>query len=211
MKWGPAIAVGVTAVLTPWVTPGKAQSQRWIMADYRRSGAPGEISTWQYQQLQSMMGRRDGDVLNFLGMPYCDYPHKAFVYLLRDGRAVMAQFRDGYLTTTLEEELNGIDLANQAPLAALGTPAAYPEHLARAKQRGLTGQTAILTGHVWSFWDPTMRQWDDPGLGNSESNIRYDQHRRMQAIARALAVYQQQQGQAEQVANQIIDQEHVAL
>ncbi len=36
------------------------------------------------------------------------------------------------LAITLEEELNAIDLANQAPLAALGKPG-YSEHLQRAK------------------------------------------------------------------------------
>ncbi len=144
----------------------------------------------------------------------CATPEQADVHQLRrlEGQAEQLRQRATALglTLTLEEELNGIDLANQAPLAALGTPEAYPEQLARAKQRGLTGQTAILEGRIWSFWDTTTGQWDAPGLGNSESNIRHDQHRRMQAIARALAAYQQQQGQAERVADQIIDYDRSA-
>jgi hypothetical protein len=107
----------------------------------------------------------------------------------------------------LEEELNGIDLANQAPLAALGQPEAYPEHLARAKQMGLSGEKAILEGRVWGYWNARSQRWDAPGLGNTEANIRYDQNRRMQAIASALAAYQRQPvARREQLADQIIGQ-----
>ncbi len=161
----------------------------------------------------------------------CSTPAQADVHQLRrlEGQAEKLRQRAAALglELTLEEELNGIDLANQAPLAALGTPEAYPEHLARAKQMGLTGQDAILEGRVWGYWNTTAGRWEAPGLGNTEANIRHDQNRRMQAIARALDIYQQQvaagklphmkeekvaatlpeqEGMAEQIADLIISQ-----
>jgi hypothetical protein len=93
------------------------------------------------------------------------------------------------LTLTLEEELNGIDLANQAPQAALSQPG-YVEYLAQARKQGQRGQTAILEARLWSYWNPETKDWDAPGLGNTEDSIRHDQQRRMLAIARVLAVYQ---------------------
>ncbi len=93
------------------------------------------------------------------------------------------------LTLTLEEELNGIDLANQAPQAALGQPG-YIEYLAQARKQGQRGQEAILAARLWSYWNPDTQGWDAPGLGNTENGIRRDQQRRMLAIARVLAVYQ---------------------
>lgn len=95
------------------------------------------------------------------------------------------------LAMTLEEELNGIDLTNQSPRAAL-SEWGYADRLLQAKQRGLKGQDAILEARVWSYWNPKADRWNAPGLGNTEAGIRHDQQRRMLAIARALSVYQQQ-------------------
>ena len=86
----------------------------------------------------------------------------------------------------LEEELNGIDLANQSPLAALGKPG-YAEWLAEAYENGLRGQEAILWARVQGYWDVDRGRWNAPGLGNTEPLIRRDQHRRMQAVAQAIA------------------------
>ncbi len=97
------------------------------------------------------------------------------------------------LRLTLVEELNGIDLANQAPLAALSDQG-YPDRLSQAKRKGLSGQDAILTARVWSFWNPQTNRWDAAGLGNTETSIRHDQERRLLAIVRAVTVYQQQAG-----------------
>lgn len=93
------------------------------------------------------------------------------------------------LALTLEEELNGIDLANQAPQAALGHPG-YIEYLAQTRKQGQRGQEAILAARLWSYWNPDTQDWDAPGLGNTEDGIRRDQQRRLLAIARVLAVYQ---------------------
>jgi hypothetical protein len=84
-----------------------------------------------------------------------------------------------------EEKLNGIDLANQAPAAALEEKG-YPERLKEAKEKGLKGDEAILHARVYSYWNPNTNSWDAPGLGNTEENIRHDQERRMLAIKRVL-------------------------
>ncbi|XGV95583.1 MAG: hypothetical protein ACAF41_22925 [Leptolyngbya sp. BL-A-14] len=96
------------------------------------------------------------------------------------------------LTLSLEEELNGVDLANQAPLAALDTPG-YVEWLKQARDRGLKGSDAVLWARTQSYWNPRRNRWEAPGLGNTEDGISHDQNRRLTAIARALDTYQQQQ------------------
>ncbi|PSB24839.1 hypothetical protein [Stenomitos frigidus] len=105
---------------------------------------------------------------------------------------VIRQKADSHrLSLSLEEELNAIDLANQAPLAALDTPG-YVEWLKKARDRGLTGSEAVLWARTQSYWNPRLNRWEAPGLGNTEGNISHDQNRRLTAIARALDLYQQQ-------------------
>lgn len=100
------------------------------------------------------------------------------------------------LELSLAETLNAIDLANQAPLAVTES-GGFVERLAEAKQqKGLSGETAILEGRVWAFWNPDKQGWDAPGLRayddiSKQESIRRDQERRMLAIADALANYQQ--------------------
>lgn len=97
------------------------------------------------------------------------------------------------LQLTLAEQLNGIDLANQAPLAALSDQG-YIDRLSQAKQKGFNGQDAILEARVWSYWSPQKNRWDAPGLGNLEPSIRHDQERRLLAIDRTMTLAQQQAG-----------------
>ncbi|MGB3612705.1 MAG: hypothetical protein WBA10_02845 [Elainellaceae cyanobacterium] len=85
----------------------------------------------------------------------------------------------------LQEELNGIDLANQAPEAALDN-GGYVDRLAEAYTRGLQGADAILWARTWSYLDPNTKQWNAPGLGNTLWSIRDDQERRRRAIAQVL-------------------------
>ncbi len=98
---------------------------------------------------------------------------------------------------TLAEEINGIDLINQAPLAVT-EEGGYIERLAEAKQaKGLTGHEAILEARVWAFWDSEKGGWDAPGLRayddiSKEASIRHDQKRRMNMIDQALASLEQQ-------------------
>lgn len=80
------------------------------------------------------------------------------------------------------ELLNAIDLANQAPLAALDDQGNFNEHLARAKEQGLQGWEAILFARRESFRNPTTGKWAAPGLGNDAARIEADQLRRLKAI-----------------------------
>ena len=90
------------------------------------------------------------------------------------------------LQLTKEEVLNGIDLANQAPIAALDR--GYIDWLVQAKKMGLKGEEAILWARTRSFLDPDTGRWNAPGLGNAVQTITQDQARRQQAIAEAMAV-----------------------
>lgn len=81
----------------------------------------------------------------------------------------------------LQEELNGIDLANQAPLAALGENG-YVPRLAEAYERELQGADAIVWARTWAYVDPATQQLNAPGLGNRLWQVRADQARRRQAI-----------------------------
>lgn len=90
----------------------------------------------------------------------------------------------------LEEQLNGIDLANQAPLAALDR-GGYVDRLRQAYDRGLRGSEAVLQARTYSYLNPRTNQWDAPGLGNNLDSISRDQARRQTAIADAINIYQQ--------------------
>ncbi|MEL7313709.1 MAG: hypothetical protein AAFN08_02015, partial [Cyanobacteria bacterium J06559_3] len=90
------------------------------------------------------------------------------------------------ITLSLEELLNGIDLANQAPQAALDREG-YIEWLAEARRLGMTGPDAIVWARTRSFIDPDTQRWNAPGLGNNIHSISRDQSRRVDAIARAVA------------------------
>ncbi|HEY9628408.1 MAG TPA: hypothetical protein V6C84_13995 [Coleofasciculaceae cyanobacterium] len=109
---------------------------------------------------------------------------------LQDQASVMqAKAEAKGISLTLEEALNGIDLANQAPKAVLDREG-YIDWLAKARQNGLSGADAVLWARTQSFFDPNLQRWDAPGLGNTEERISSDQERRMLAIDRAIAVYQ---------------------
>ncbi|MFM7448383.1 MAG: hypothetical protein ACKO24_07285 [Leptolyngbyaceae cyanobacterium] len=119
----------------------------------------------------------------------CTSPEEADRHQLRrlEGQAAAMRQRATMagVQLSLEAELNGIDLANQAPAAALGQPG-YVEWLDRAGEKGMQGQEAVLWARVSAYWDPQIKGWNAPGLGNSESSITHDQRRRMMAIARVL-------------------------
>ncbi|MCY7273680.1 MAG: hypothetical protein LH702_08025 [Phormidesmis sp. CAN_BIN44] len=114
---------------------------------------------------------------------------------LRSQSQVLAQKADSNgIRMTLEEKLNGIDLANQAPLAALDQ-GGYVDWLRAAHQKGLTGSNAVLWARTYSFLNPRTQTWDAPGLGNRYDSIAYDQERRRAAIASALENHNQQRSQ----------------
>ncbi len=92
------------------------------------------------------------------------------------------------MTLSLEEKLNGLDLANQAPLAALDE-GGYIDRLAQAKRLQMERDEAILWARTHAYIDPNTRQWNAPGLGNNVHSISEDQARRISAISSALRNY----------------------
>lgn len=94
------------------------------------------------------------------------------------------------MTLSLEEKLNGLDLANQAPEAALGEQG-YIDWLKQAHELGMQGAEAIVWARTRSFIDPATGMWNAPGLGNNVATVFDDQERRSQAILRAIAAHQQ--------------------
>lgn len=125
----------------------------------------------------------------------CSKPEEADVYQLRrlqqQSQSILYQANRAGLQLTTVEHLNGIDLANQAPLAALGNPG-YVALLQDAQTRGLQGEEAVLWARLYSYWNPQTQSWDAPGLGNTSYRIRADQYRRMSAISAALNFYLQE-------------------
>ncbi|HTL88398.1 MAG TPA: hypothetical protein VL134_03295 [Leptolyngbya sp.] len=87
-------------------------------------------------------------------------------------------------------QLNGIDLANQAPLAALER-GGYVDRLQQAYAQGLRGAEAVLQARTYSYLNPRTNQWDAPGLGNNVDRIGRDQARRQNAIFAAVSIHQQ--------------------
>ncbi|BAU43547.1 hypothetical protein [Leptolyngbya sp. O-77] len=91
------------------------------------------------------------------------------------------------LELSLAEQLNGIDLANQSPRAALSR-GGYLDRLLEARQQGITGEEAILWARTRAFLDPDTQRWNAPGLGNTTESITRDQARRMVAVQRAISL-----------------------
>ncbi|MBE9101058.1 hypothetical protein [Vacuolonema iberomarrocanum] len=89
------------------------------------------------------------------------------------------------LQLSLEEWVNAIDLANQAPEAALDS-GGYLDRLQESRRLNLAGAEAIAWARTRSYIDPDTQQWNAPGLGNTLASIMTDQERRVRAIARAL-------------------------
>jgi hypothetical protein len=96
---------------------------------------------------------------------------------------------------TNESMLNGIDLANQAPRAALSEQGGYVQRLREAYEEGYVGSEAILEARVHSYIDPMTNRWDAPGLGNTHRSIRADQLRRQTAIAHVIDDFTAEHGQ----------------
>ncbi|MEM1311685.1 MAG: hypothetical protein AAGF98_19655, partial [Cyanobacteria bacterium P01_H01_bin.153] len=103
-------------------------------------------------------------------------------------KQLQQQAHDKGLDLSQEELLNGIDLANQAPLAALDR-GGYLDWLKEARQLGMTGSEAIVWARTRSFIDPDTQRWNAPGLGNNVYSISHDQERRANAISRAISAF----------------------
>lgn len=105
--------------------------------------------------------------------------------LRRQAETLRQAAREKGMELTLEETLNGIDLANQSPRAALSR-GGYIDRLKQARDMGLTGTNAVLWARTRAFLDPDTSRWNAPGLGNNVHSITSDQQRRLRAIAKAI-------------------------
>ncbi|TVR10874.1 MAG: S-layer homology domain-containing protein [Phormidium sp. GEM2.Bin31] len=83
------------------------------------------------------------------------------------------------------ELVAGLDLANQAPLAAQH----YLANLQEAKARGATGIDAILEARAYSYFNPATGRLEASGFRNNWEWLRYDQLRRIHAIHQTLAYH----------------------
>jgi hypothetical protein len=114
-----------------------------------------------------------------------DADQRQLLRLKSQARQIQDDAESRRLTLGIAEQLNAIDLANQAPKAALSS-GGYLDRLQEAYQMGLRGDEAILWARVRSYIDPSTQRWNAPGLGNNFAQIEADQRRRMDAIARAV-------------------------
>ena len=111
--------------------------------------------------------------------------------LQKQGNKIAKQAEQAEITMTLGEMLNGLDLANQAPRAALER-GGYVDRLAEAREQGMQNSEAIVWARTYSYLNPDTQRWNAPGLGNTLPSIQRDQHRRHDAVARAFSYYQAQ-------------------
>ena len=111
--------------------------------------------------------------------------------LQRQGKTIEKQATQAELSMSLGEVLNGLDLANQSPRAAL-EDGGYIDRLVQARQNGLKNDHAIVWARTHAYIDPKTQRWNAPGLGNTLSSIQRDQNRRHQAITQAFDHYQAQ-------------------
>ena len=117
-----------------------------------------------------------------------DADDKQLRRLQRQERQLKEKAAQWEVPLSIEVRLNGLDLANQAPLAALDK-GGYIERLAEAYRAGKSGEQAIAWARTQSYFDPDKQAWDAPGLGNNRYSIRRDQERRMAAIDKALRAF----------------------
>lgn len=113
-----------------------------------------------------------------------DADDKQLKRLYKQALDLRQQASQHQVTLSLAEELNGIDLANQAPLAALDR--GYIDWLAIARQQPMSEADRIIWARTRAFLDPDSGRWNAPGLGNTLNSIRWDQTRRQQAVQQAI-------------------------
>lgn len=116
-----------------------------------------------------------------------DADRKQLKRLERQALALRHQANEKQIKLTLLEELNGIDLANQAPLAALDR--GYIDWLYEAKQRPMDPVERIRWARTRAFINPDTGYFDAPGLGNQLDSIYWDQSRRLGQIEQALELH----------------------
>ncbi|MBT9317037.1 hypothetical protein [Leptothoe spongobia] len=112
--------------------------------------------------------------------------------LKKQGKTMAKQANQAGLSMTLDEILNGLDLANQSPKAALER-GGYIDRLAQAREKVIDNREAIVWARTYAYLDPDTQRWNAPGLGNTLPSIKQDQSRRHEAITQAFSSYQAQQ------------------
>ncbi|MEL7506550.1 MAG: hypothetical protein AAFN42_04380 [Cyanobacteria bacterium J06554_1] len=130
--------------------------------------------------------------------------------LQRQGKTIEKQATQAELSMSLGEVLNGLDLANQSPRAAL-EHGGYIDRLAQARQKGLKNDRAIVWARTHAYLDPETQRWNAPGLGNTLSSIQRDQNRRHQAITQAFDHYQAQRNTTDKPPVDSLDMTAVAM
>lgn len=111
--------------------------------------------------------------------------------LEQQGKQIARQASQAELNMSLGEILNGLDLANQSPRAAL-EQGGYVDRLVQAKQQGMKQGDAIVWARTYSYIEPKTQRWNAPGLGNTLPSIRRDQSRRHEAVLQAFDHYRAQ-------------------
>ncbi|MEL6249461.1 MAG: hypothetical protein AAFR15_15805 [Cyanobacteria bacterium J06627_15] len=109
---------------------------------------------------------------------------KQLARLQRQATELRRQATEKGIELTLLEELNGIDLANQAPTTALDR--GYIKWLDRAKRSDMGEAERVVWARTRSFIHPDTGRWNAPGLGNTLESVTRDQRRRQQAISKVL-------------------------
>ncbi len=118
---------------------------------------------------------------------------------------LLAQARQRGLVLSDLELLNGLDLANQSELAALDRWG-YIDRLAQAKRLDTDPDAQIRYARTWSYWHPTLKGWDAPGLGNTYDSIVHDQSRRADALKQVLEQERQRPTALDQLNPQALAQ-----
>jgi hypothetical protein len=92
---------------------------------------------------------------------------------------------DKGMNLTRIELLNGLDLANQSPLAELNRMG-YLDRLKLLRDLVENPDEQVLEARTWSYWDPNRHRWAAPGLGNNYGRIRRDQLRRKKTVEQSI-------------------------
>ncbi len=182
----------------------------WIFEGGSRSlvahtvGSAEGTRRWDGNKTQAYYGHKDpGNGVWNLGT--FSYQHEADTPEEADAKQIKRLKSQGFqledqatrhgMTLSLVEKLNGLDLANQAPLAALGK-GGYIERLAQAHRLQMKGEEAIAWARTRAYIDPNTKAWNAPGLGNTLYSITKDQERRISAIDKALRAYDRTGGES---------------
>lgn len=107
-----------------------------------------------------------------------DADNKQLARLQKQFAIIQQQAKAKGIVLDQTEKLNAIDLANQAPLAALDI-GGFVDRLVECKRN-------LHCARSRAFINPRTNRLEAPGLGNTMPGVERDQQRRMDAIAAAM-------------------------